>query len=163
MEFLERFDFEVTYIKGKLNKVADCLLWYYATDNWDKMHAIENYVNAVSHLDPQGESLLFIRTDELRAMRTKSCKKRLPEVIEDQVVEAKEMTPEREDSPQLTTADDLTWGESTANGPPLQPRIKKILDFEKKVCTSYELDPTLSKVMAAPKEHKLYQVQDGLL
>ncbi len=163
MEFLERFDFEVTYVEGELNKVTDCLSRYYAADNWDETHAIENYVNADSRLDPQGESLPFVRTDELRAMRTKSRKQRLPEVVEDRVVEAEGMTPEKEDNPQFATVDDPTWGESTTNGPPLQPRIEAILDFKKKVRNGYELDTTLAKVMAAPNEHKLYQVRDGLL
>jgi hypothetical protein len=29
MEYLVRFDFDIRYVKGELNKVADTLSWYY--------------------------------------------------------------------------------------------------------------------------------------
>jgi hypothetical protein len=44
MEFLARFNLNITYIKGDLNLVADPLFRYYESDEWNE-----------SHSDPQPE------------------------------------------------------------------------------------------------------------
>jgi hypothetical protein len=46
MEFLARFDYEITYIKGETNLVADVLSRYYESDNWDEVHDTSQYVSA---------------------------------------------------------------------------------------------------------------------
>jgi len=52
MEYLSRFDFDIRYIQGKLNKVADCLLRYYESNTWYNVYDILEYVNANVRLDP---------------------------------------------------------------------------------------------------------------
>ena len=32
MDYMSKFDFDITYVKGELNKVADCLSRYYESD-----------------------------------------------------------------------------------------------------------------------------------
>jgi len=46
MEYLSRFDFDIRYIKGKLNKVADCLSRYYESDTWYDVYDVSEYVDA---------------------------------------------------------------------------------------------------------------------
>jgi hypothetical protein len=46
MEFLARFDYDITYVKGETNLVADVLSRYYENDNWDKLNEHAPYVNA---------------------------------------------------------------------------------------------------------------------
>jgi len=52
MEYLSRFNFDIRYIKGKLNKIADCLSRYYESDTWYDVYDISEYVNADVRLDP---------------------------------------------------------------------------------------------------------------
>jgi hypothetical protein len=65
MEYLSWFDFDIQYIKGELNKGADCLSRYYENDEWDEVHESHHYVNADVRLDPQLEDITFNRRDEV--------------------------------------------------------------------------------------------------
>ena len=64
MEFLARFNFDITYVKGETNLVADALSRYYENDNWDESYEASQYVNADSRLDPEGEDLPWDRFEE---------------------------------------------------------------------------------------------------
>jgi hypothetical protein len=44
MDYMSRFDFDITYVKGKLNKVADCLSRYYESNTNVDVHDVHNYV-----------------------------------------------------------------------------------------------------------------------
>jgi hypothetical protein len=46
MEYLLCFNFDISYIKGVLNKVADMLLRYYESNTWYDNHGPSKYVNA---------------------------------------------------------------------------------------------------------------------
>jgi hypothetical protein len=72
MEFLARFDFDITYVKGETNLVVDALSRYYESDNWDESQDAPQYVNADARLDPEGEDLPWVRFEEARAMRESS-------------------------------------------------------------------------------------------
>jgi hypothetical protein len=45
IEFLMQFDFNITYVKGKTNLVADVLSRYYESNNWDESQDAPQYVN----------------------------------------------------------------------------------------------------------------------
>jgi hypothetical protein len=70
MEFLARFDFDITYVKGETNLVADALSRYFENDHWDDSYDESQYVNADARLDPEGEDLPWDRFEENRAMQT---------------------------------------------------------------------------------------------
>jgi len=57
MEFLAWFDYDIKYVKGKTNLVADALSRYYENNHWDDLSDVSQYVNADSRLDPKGEDL----------------------------------------------------------------------------------------------------------
>ena len=64
MEFLVRFNYNITYIKGETNLVADTLSRYHENDNWDEATDESQYINADSRLDPEGEDLPWVRFEE---------------------------------------------------------------------------------------------------
>jgi len=68
MEFLVRFDYDITYVKGETNLVADALSRYHENDHWDEATDKSQYVNADLHLNPEGEDLPWVRFEETRAM-----------------------------------------------------------------------------------------------
>ena len=55
MDFMLRFTFNITYIKGDLNKVTDCLSCYYENDTAKNVHQFDEYVHADAHIDPAGK------------------------------------------------------------------------------------------------------------
>ena len=69
-EYLSRFDFEVVYVRGQHNIVADCLSRYYSSDLPDETHADHQYVSADLRLDPGGEDLPYGLTPQIQTLRT---------------------------------------------------------------------------------------------
>ena len=69
MEFLARFDYDITYVRGETNLVADALSRYYKNDQWTEPSDKPRYVTADARLDPEGEDLPWDRFEEVRAMR----------------------------------------------------------------------------------------------
>ena len=57
MDYLSRFSFDITYIKGDLNKVTDCLSQYYESDTIQDIHMYNEYVCVDACIDPAGEDL----------------------------------------------------------------------------------------------------------
>ena len=100
MDYLSRFDFDITYIKGELNKIADCLSQYYESNATDKIHNINEYVCADAWIDPEGEDLsleryheVVERVIEIRAMQEVELWRshRLLERNEERNIEAEDM------------------------------------------------------------------------
>jgi hypothetical protein len=83
MEYLSRFDYDIQYVKGSSNKVADSLSRYYQSDTEDELHPQYDFVNVDSQLDPEGEDLPWNRLVEVRAMRPDKPKRILREATED--------------------------------------------------------------------------------
>ncbi|OJT03559.1 Transposon Ty3-I Gag-Pol polyprotein, partial [Trametes pubescens] len=56
-EYLARFKYDITYVPGKLNKVADCLSCYHENNNHHDKIPDYDMVNADARLDPEGDDL----------------------------------------------------------------------------------------------------------
>src|SRR6516164_4772842 len=65
-EYLLRFDFDICYIKGKLNKVVDALSRYYEQDSWEDAPLVHHYVFTDARLDPNHEDLPWEQHLELK-------------------------------------------------------------------------------------------------
>ena len=65
MEYLSQFDFDIRYIQGKLNKVADCLLHYYESDTWYDVYNVLEYVDADVWLNPTLNNVPWNRLQEI--------------------------------------------------------------------------------------------------
>jgi len=57
IDYLTKFDFDIRYIKGTLNKVVDVLSIYYEHDYWTSMPELHDYINADVRLDPEHDDL----------------------------------------------------------------------------------------------------------
>ena len=57
MEYLSQFDYDIQYIKGTSNKVADSLSRYYQSDMDENNHSSCDYVTVDTQLNPVGKDL----------------------------------------------------------------------------------------------------------
>ncbi|KAG6881375.1 hypothetical protein C0995_002095, partial [Termitomyces sp. Mi166 len=89
-----------TYVKGELNKVADCLSRYFESDTPDDVHNIYDYVQADKRIDSEGKDLPLHRFHEIAEKRVEiqamqaqelCCSKRLKEQKELCDLEAQQM------------------------------------------------------------------------
>ena len=107
MKYLSHFDFDIHYIKGITNKVADALLCYYKSDTSEDVHSNHEYVNADIRIDKEHDDLprgqqAELELDQLMALRCSTClrdkQQLVREVIETQDREAAELQAHAENS-----------------------------------------------------------------
>ncbi|KAG6892354.1 hypothetical protein C0995_004159, partial [Termitomyces sp. Mi166 len=100
IDYMSRYQFDITYVKGKLNKVADCLSRYFESDTQDDVHDIHDFVQVDKHIDLEGEDLPLHRFQEIvehqveiQAMQAHEvcCSKQLKEQLELRDLEAQHM------------------------------------------------------------------------
>ena len=72
MEYLSGFDFDIQYVKGNSNKVANSLSCYYQSDTKDDIHPTYDFVNAEIQLDLEGEDLPWNHIVEIHMMNQHS-------------------------------------------------------------------------------------------
>ncbi|KAL7277449.1 hypothetical protein ACG7TL_009311 [Trametes sanguinea] len=179
-EFLARFQYDITYVPGKLNKVADCLSCYYENDTVND-HAEEwEYVNADVRLDPDGDTLPFSRAIELKAGRVlqksswlmakqaaaEQPKTSLPQVVEPRVLEAEQLAQHQPPSmPKEPAKEDANpkLGDALSAGPSLRLHIEGKDGFMTTVRQGYAHDSVLRKVQEQPKQHKVFAIHDGFI
>lgn len=164
MEFLSRFNCDIKYIPGKLNKVADCLSRYYQHAPPDEVISPRDYSNADSRLDPQGEDLPQERILELRAGRIQPAQRRrstrLAQHVEARTQEAAALkeaqAPARdEDEVEEDDEEDPSFWAVGDNKELPNSIFKQPSDFEG-LMAAYKEDAVFSKILKAPSEHKAF-------
>ena len=73
IDYMSQFEFDITYIKGELNKVADCLSRYFENDTSNDVHELHEYVQADRRIDPEGEDLPKERYQEVVEKTVEIC------------------------------------------------------------------------------------------
>ena len=179
MEYMAMFDFDITYIKGEYNKVADCLSRYFENDTNADEHERHEYVQADQRIDPEGEDLPSDRVQEireqrvvLRAMTTqKGLKPReVPELREEEAQAMKQA--ERDELPGRrppVAEDDVVLGDVLGN--PATGRTRALIEdnaeghrLKQTIKNSYDQDPLTRVVLINPTNHKQYfRLVDGLI
>jgi len=165
MEYLSRFDFDIRYVKGNSNTVADSLSRFHQLDNAAEKVPIYDFVNADARLDPEGEDLPWDRVVEIRAMSTEA-HRQLEEEEETRSKEAKKMAsamPSGTDKVNEIMDHDPTVFEEVSEGPNLTRYIDNAKDFADKVKKGYESDPLFAKIVNKPKEYPSFEFSKGLL
>ena len=163
-EYLSRFDYDISYVEGSKNKVADCLSRYYENDNADEFVPAHHMVDADARLDPNREDLPYTRIVELRAVHTRS--QTIAEKRHDREVEAQELATHQVAKPATiveTAVDDITVADALTTGPPLRTTVQRHPDFMKSVKSGYTADPTFRRILEAPSQYPTFAVRDGLI
>src|ERR1700722_19745868 len=136
MEYLSQFNYNIQYIKGTSNKVADNLSRYYQSDTDEDNHPSYDYITVDALLDPEGEDLPWIRMIEVCAM---TCSRTLRESPEERDIITENLDLPITNGKVSNDADELdkdpTIIESLSHGPELRLHVKKTADFIEKVKT----------------------------
>ena len=183
MNYLSKFDFDITYVKGEYNKVADCLSRYYESNTPADNHQFHEFVQVDRKLDPQGEDLphnriveVKERVVEMHAMRgmEKGRDRQLLEGREQRDIEAEGLrnTNERPDGEvpgDPGTFDNNTLSDSLGktvnkNTRPLRDEGSqddhKLLNV---VRNGYMDDKLFRLVLESPEHHPSFRERDGLI
>jgi len=186
MDYMSRFDFDITYVKGEYNKVADCLSRYFESDTSADEHDFHDFVQADRRIDPEGEDLprerhqeIKERRVEIRSMRAMTTRRdeKLREAQELREEEALELQKAAENQ-----AEGLDKDQTTPNAE--EPRLADTLgipssgkvhtlnhddpaeeqQLNKLIKDGYGQDPLTRSVLANPDHHKRYfRMSDGLI
>jgi hypothetical protein len=148
-EYLSRFDFEVTYVKGEENIVADSLSRYYKSDTADDKHPSYVYVSADLRLDPDGEDLPFGYNAQLRAAR-------IDHERPTTIPRPSSPTPIIEEAP--TVAEII--GPSATSLPQIMGNTEGFLDS---VREGYQKDNLFSKIADQPSHFPNFRWENDLL
>ena len=190
MDYLSRFTFDITYIKGDLNKVADCLSRYYESDTIQDIHQYDEYVRADARIDPAGEDLpaqrykeMTERVIEIRAMREDERRRsaRIRERKEQRDIEAEEMAQAEAQGPNSALVEKPNV-EASASGidnrgesettladilydRPNNATPDRLVDhaFKQRVIDGYRDDKLLSLVTEKPNDYPGFTVRDNLV
>lgn len=166
MEYLARFDIEITYIKGVTNKVADVLSRYYESDNEDEQHAWREYVNADARLDKLSEDLPLGRKEEIiRRAEQMMARREARDQVEPRELEAETLEQARE--PEIPVKEvngpNPTILESRNNIAGKTERIESDPEFLEDIRKCYETDTLFTKVLTKPIDHPRFDIKDGLI
>ena len=159
MEYIGRFKFEVLYIQGHTNRVADALSRYYMNEEATAAHLPYDLVTADARLDPDGDTLTADRVIELRSTRVEDHHE--PRELEAAEM-AKHLHPLLEE--QATgDQDDPVAADSTGQGPALDRIVESKFDLRTLLKEGYQTDSFFRKILAAPKEHARFRVHEDLI
>jgi hypothetical protein len=177
---MARFDFDITYIKGEYNKVADCLSRYHENDTSEDVVEFHDYVQVDRQLDPEGEDLpqqrvmeVKERVVEIRAMKDVGTKhnKRLLDVVEQRDAEAEELRETKEDD--MTDTQEATNDETLADslwkvaGGNVRPLRKESSDEDTRLLNQirngYKDDKLFKFVVGKTKDYPHFSEEGGIL
>jgi hypothetical protein len=178
MEYLARFDFDIRYVKGELNKVADALSQYYEHDYWTEVPEIQDYVNADVRLDPDHDDLpkerLFkveekvieSRVQDANAKKIQVEIRALRERVQERDALAEIMSQNRNEtsrSREVTTDNEPTVVESRAKGENLRKTMANDKTFEEDILKGYEEDVFFGRITKKNEENPLFRIHNGLV
>ena len=180
MEYLSRFDFDITYVKGTLNKVADALSRYYQSDTWYDTYHIDEFVNADVRLDRDMDDLPGERIEEVEGESVRLHASRVVGTLERRKSSRVLNKQETRDLEAAKIASGILFNEpepvATEDGPELTvgtsrvrgENLRKLVfnshgEFIVAIKEAYQKDALYKKIIAQPGEHSAFEVKDGLI
>ncbi|KAF8228914.1 hypothetical protein L208DRAFT_1161297, partial [Tricholoma matsutake] len=147
MEYISCFNFDIRYVKGKLNKVADTLSRYYQFDSWDDAPLVQHYVFADMHLNPNHEDLPWDQHLELKNRVIETCSTAAQQKrVSEQLKALRELIEER----------DVATARMTANTEELDP-------LNDNIHKGYVKDQIFKKILESPGDHPDFSIQNGFI
>ena len=166
LDYLSRFNYDVSHIEGKTNVVADALSRYYSDFNETDKVSEHQYVNVDVRVDPDCETLSLDRTSEVTEARRIAAIRRSDRLQEKHDPRNAETTePEKAPSIKPPTFDESDTGvlDSHTDGKSLRDIVEDDKDILPLIKRGYEGDKTFSKILEHPGAHPRFGVQDGLI
>jgi hypothetical protein len=153
-EYIGCFSFEMKYLKGEKNKVADCLSRYFANNKPDERHDISAYVNADARLDLDGEDLMIAWAAELFAFKadipiSAKGQEQVKDHVEQRYVEVEQLATNKEATADITADIDLDNG------------VMK--DVFKTIARAYKKDRFFSRIWKDPGHYNKFTLHKELL
>ena len=152
-EYLSCFDFEIVYVKGDTNTVADSFSRFFtsAVTGVPSCH----YVNADCRLDPEGEDLPILRAIEIWSS-LEPCP-----TIDSLILPSTHDASVRAIRRREINADTVIG--SHASGEDLMQLIGDSLDLRITCKDAYQFDAVLRHIIDAPESHDNFRVREGMV
>ena len=179
MDYLAQFDFDIRYVKGSLNKVADALSRYFEHDYWMEVPELQDYVNTDVRLDPEHDDLPLERLFEVeeRVIESRVCRENSAKVVAEilalrKCVQARDVTAASIAASQRTETDlhdsgpveeDPTIFESRVKGDNLRETMTQTDTFEEDIRKGYTLDLWFQKVKEKIRMQMTFKERDGFI
>jgi RNase H-like domain found in reverse transcriptase/Reverse transcriptase (RNA-dependent DNA polymerase) len=179
MEYLARFDFDIRYVKGTLNKVADALSRYFEHDYWTEVPELQDYVNADVRLDPEHDDLLQERLIEVQEGIIETCiehahvekvqteLRALRERIQDRDALAAQIAAGQQEDGAVVqdtpSNEDPTVFESRVRGDDLREFMSHDDSFEEDIHKGYPDDRVFGKILLRVDRHPTFSLKNGLI
>ncbi|KAG6874667.1 hypothetical protein C0992_007047, partial [Termitomyces sp. T32_za158] len=178
IDYMLHYQFDITYVKGELNKVVDCLSRYFESNTCDDIHEAHEFVQADKHIDPKGKDLPLHQFQEIaeqhigiRAMQARELhrSKRLKKNMEARDLKAQcladawpaKALPHVDMS---STNDNLTVGQALNSAGPATVMIDSgDAQLHKCIQQGYVADTFFVKILDKPKEHLRFQIKHQLI
>jgi hypothetical protein len=181
MDYMSRFNFDIMYVKGELNEVADCLSRYYESDTSADVYDPHEYVRADARIDPEGDDLpgprlceLTEQVIELRAIhagerrqsqciqeRTKECDLEAQIMVDaytrDNNIPSAGQVPDQPNN-------NMTLGDSLFQQlPNRKPTNLDDNSFLRAVQRGYADDKLFSLIKEKPQDYRGFSINEGLI
>ncbi|KAJ3832714.1 hypothetical protein F5878DRAFT_646539 [Lentinula raphanica] len=163
MEYLSRYDFDIRYIKGSTNRIADALSRYFESDAPGEVHPATDYVNADVRLDKEMDDLPAQRVIEVQGVRMAAIREE--EELRDTEAKILKDNQEFDDTAQDAEVDGYnpTILESRTRGSEPLPMLLGPDDFIREVKAMSKRDALFQKILEHPNDHKGFRVIDEVV
>jgi hypothetical protein len=160
-EYISRFNFEVMYVPGEQNKVADALSRMYHNLPAPEGARADDWVSIDRRLDPEGEDLPHDVIAQARAMQLRPRDRTEIRIEESRELNKLSTNKDDEERPSSDDENDVAWN-SGSPSEPLEVTVEgqSLLDI---MVPLYREDRLFSKILENPEHHDTFSIKKGIV